>query len=447
MLNNLFRLLQPGIRVKRWILVVLIGMVSFAVGFTLLTERYGPFHYDVWVVVYWLTKGWVWGPPTSVVIGISIGLIALSFFLVWFGMRKVVRIFAQAAAANPGAATKDLVQVLVDRQRPETQLRVVGMGGGTGLSTLLRGLKEYPVDLTAIVTVSDDGGSSGRLRNDMDMPPPGDIRHCLTALAEAEPLMEVLFQHRFAVGGAFLNGHSLGNLIIAGLQEITGDFQQAIREASRVLAVRGRVLPSTNRPLMLKAVMADGSIVSGETAITGCGCIIQEITLDPPNSLPLPETLEAISEADVIIVGPGSVYTSLLPNLLIPGVADALVASPAIKIFVCNVMTQPGESDGFTASRHLEAVLEHLGCPNPFHYAVVNLQRPPQDVMALYEEKGQHFVEPDLARLRALGTIPLTAALLADLHLARHDHAKLARCILEHVAREARWPKLLRRRK
>ncbi len=442
----MFRWLHPGIRLKRWLLLIAAGMFLFAIGLDLLVQRWGPFHYAVWVVTYWVTRGWVWGPPASVIFGVAAFLFLASIGLVWFGARSLVGTFLQAAAAHPGVPTKDLVRVLVERQHPTSQLNVVGMGGGTGLSTLLRGLKEYPVELTAVVTVSDDGGSSGRLRNGMDMPPPGDIRHCLTALAETEPLMEVLFQHRFAVGGADLHGHSLGNLIIAGLQEITGDFQQAIREASRVLAVRGRVLPSTNRPLVLRAEMEDGTVITGETAITGCGCIIKEITLDPPDAAPLPETLEAISRADVIIVGPGSVYTSLLPNLLIPGVADALVASPAIKIFVCNVMTQPGESDGFTASRHLEALLEHLDCPNPFHYAVVNLQRPPQEVMAIYEEKGQHFVEPDLAALRALGTIPLTAALLADLHLARHDHAKLARCILEHVAREARWPKLLKRR-
>jgi uncharacterized cofD-like protein len=440
----MLRLLQPGIHVKRWLLILLVGMIGFALGLAFLVRPELTPQQALWHAWYGLTHQEM---PRSAPTYAGVLFLVMSFFLVWFGLRNLVHLFAGVAAANPGGANKDLVQALLDRHRTTPLLRVVGLGGGTGLSTLLRGLKEYPVELTAVVTVSDDGGSSGRLRTDMDMPPPGDIRHCLTALAETEPLMEGLFQHRFAVNGASLDGHSLGNLIIAGLQEITGDFQQAIREASKVLAVRGRVLPSTNRPLVLKAIMEDGREVVGETAITGCGCTIREVYLDPPDAAPLPETMEALREADVIIVGPGSVYTSLLPNLLIPGVADALIASPAIKIFVCNVMTQPGESDGFTASRHLEAVLEHLPCPNPFHYAVVNLQRPPQDVMALYEEKGQHFVEPDLARLRTLGTIPLTAALLADLHLARHDHVKLARCILEHVAREARWPKLLKRRK
>ncbi len=440
----MLRLLQPGIRLKRWLLIMLVGMLAFAVGFVLITHHDGPFHYALWIATIPLTGGEM---PLALPAATGAGFLVISLFLVWFSLRKVVRVFAQAAAGNPNGATKDLVQVLVDRRPSASLLRVVGMGGGTGLSTLLRGLKEYPVELTAVVTVSDDGGSSGRLRAGLDMPPPGDIRHCLTALAEAEPLMERLFHHRFSVDGTELNGHSLGNLIIAGLQEITGDFQQAISEASRVLAVRGRVLPSTNRPLVLKAMMADGREVVGETAITGCGCVIREVTLAPPDATPLPETLEALEEADVIIVGPGSVYTSLLPNLLIPGVVEALIASPAIKIFVCNVMTQPGETDGFTAARHLEVVLDHLPCENPFHYAVVNLQRPPLDVMADYEQMGQRFVEPDLARIRALGVTPLTAALLADIHLARHDPDKLARCILEHVAREARWPKLLKRRK
>ncbi|HEY3376290.1 MAG TPA: uridine diphosphate-N-acetylglucosamine-binding protein YvcK, partial [Armatimonadota bacterium] len=302
-------------------------------------------------------------------------------------------------------------------------------------------------DLTAVVTVSDDGGSSGRLRSDLDMPPPGDLRNCLVALAEAEPLMENLFQHRFPAHGANLDGHSLGNLIIAGMSEITGDFLEAIKAVSRVLAVRGRVLPTANQALVLKATLADGRVVRGETAITASRSTIVSIEVEPADVQPLPEVLEAMWDADIIIVGPGSVYSSLLPNLLVPGMAEALTNAPAIKIFVCNVMTQPGESDHFTASRHLQAVLEQFPYKNPFHYAIVNLQRPPQEVMAVYEGNGQQFVEPDLARLLALGTAPVTGSMLQEAHLARHDPEKLARCILERVAADIRWPELLRRRK
>ena len=227
---------------------------------------------------------------------------------------------------------------------------------------------------------------------------------------------------------------------------MTGDFQEAIRKASEVLAVRGHVLPSANRPLVLQATMSDGAVVEGETAIVAYDGTIASLRVLPPEVAPLPEVLEALREADVIVLGPGSVYSSLLPNLLIPGMAEALAESSALKFFICNVMTQPGETDCYSAARHLEAVLRHLPCDNPFDFAVVNLQRPGPDVMALYADKQQEFVEPDLARIRGVGTMPVTGHLLADLHLARHDPEKLARCILETVARATNWPGVLAKR-
>jgi len=432
-------------RLKRYILVMVAGMLLFGFGISLTMNSRLDLQQGMWQVWVWFSNH---SMPERVPMVTGLVLLIGGVVLVVAGTRRLIRSFIQAV--NPGATPKQLLNALVDQRQTMPRLRVLGIGGGTGLSTLLRGLKSYPVDLTVIVTVSDDGGSSGRLRTDLDMPPPGDLRNCLVALAEAEPLMERLFQHRFAPGAgegsSCLGGHSVGNLIIAGLSEITGDFHQAIQETSRVLAVRGRVLPSANRPLGLKATMADGSVICGETAITAAHGEITSISIDPPDAEPLPEALEAIREADVIILGPGSVFSSLVPNLLIPGMADVLVASPAIKLFICNVMTQPGESDDFTASRHLEAVLQHLTCGNPFHFAIVNLQRPAQDVLAIYAEEGQQFVEPDLARIRALGVIPITGHLLADTHLARHDHDKLAHCIIETLAREANWPEVLRRR-
>jgi uncharacterized cofD-like protein len=310
---------------------------------------------------------------------------------------------------------------------------VVGIGGGTGLANLLRGLKSHSVELTAVVNVSDDGGSSGRLRQELDMPPPGDVRSCLVALAETEPLMERLFQHRFLESTGHLNGHNLGNLIMAALQEMTGDFQHAVREASRVLAIRGQVLPSAAQALVLKAAMADGSVVEGETAIVAHPCPIKRVSVEPQHVEALPEVVQAIHDAEVVIVGPGSIYTSLLPNLVISGMAEALASSPATRVFVCNVMTQPGETDGFDAARHLEAVLEHLPGDNPFDYVVVNLQRPSAAVLFLYADQGQRFVEPNLERIRSLGSLPLTGHLLADMHLARHDPGKLARAIMDQV--------------
>jgi len=429
-LQSMYRLLLPGLSIKRWILVNIAGMVIFAAGLSLaLWSRMAS---RDWLARLWHTAA-PRGIPESVPPLLGTLLIALGLGLVAWGTRRLIRSFTHAA--NPATTGREVVKSLLSERNTAPKVRIVGIGGGTGLATLLRGLKAYPVELTAIVTVSDDGGSSGRLRADLDMPPPGDIRNCLVALAEAEPLMEQLFLHRFAHSSKDLNGHSLGNLIIAGLSEMTGDFEEAIRKASQVLAVRGRVLPSANRPLVLQAVMTDGAVVEGETAIVAYGGPIRSLQVLPPDVMPLPEALEAIRDADVVILGPGSIYSSLLPNLLIPGMAEALAAAPAIKIFVCNVMTQPGETDDFSAARHLEAVLQHLPGENPFQFAVVNLQRPSPDVMALYAERQQQFVEPDLARLRALGTTPVTGHLLADLHLARHDPDKLALCILAAIAR------------
>jgi len=429
----MYRLLLPGLSIKRWILVNIAGMVLFTAGLSLaFWARVPPRD--------WLARLWFVAtarelpqnmplPAGAVLIGLGLGLAA-------WGARRLIRSFTHAA--NPATTGHEVVKALLGERGSAPRVRIVGIGGGTGLATLLRGLKTYPVELTAIVTVSDDGGSSGRLRVDLDMPPPGDIRNCLVALADAEPLMEQLFQHRFARSSKDLNGHSLGNLIIAGLSEMTGDFKEAIHKASQVLAVRGRVLPSANRPLVLRATMTDGAVVEGETAITAYAGAIDSLRVIPSDITPLPEALDALYDADVIILGPGSVYSSLLPNLLIPGMAEALAASRAVKIFVCNVMTQPGETDHYSAARHLEAVLRHLPGDNPFHYAIVNLQRPSPEVIALYADKRQQFVEPDLARLRALGTTPITGHLLADLHLARHDSENLARCILETIARKRR---------
>jgi len=226
------------------------------------------------------------------------------------------------------------------------QLRIVVIGGGTGLSVLLRGLKHEPVHITAIVTVADDGGSSGRLREEMDMLPPGDIRNVLTALADTEPLMEKVMQYRFSTGTG-LAGHNLGNLLLAAMNEITGDFVTAVKTLSGVLAVRGDVLPASTQSIRLKAEMTDGSLVVGESQIPLTGKEIKRVFLDPEDAVPLSEALLAIAEADAILIGPGSLYTSILPNLLVRGLFAAIKRSPAPKIYICNVMTQPGETDGY----------------------------------------------------------------------------------------------------
>ena len=241
--------------------------------------------------------------------------------------------------------------------------KVVVIGGGTGLSVLLRGLKRHPIDISAIVTVADDGGSSGRLRDSLDIPPPGDIRNVLAALSEVEPLVEQMFQHRFETTNE-LSGHALGNLIIAALASITGDFVHAIQEMSRVLNVKGKVLPSANQKVILNAEMEDGTIVTGESTIPKAGKKIKRVFLQPDGIQPLSETIRAIREADLIVMGPGSLYTSILPNLLVPRIGEEVCKSKAKKMYICNIMTQAGETLNYSASDHVKALYEHLGSPS-----------------------------------------------------------------------------------
>ena len=242
------------------------------------------------------------------------------------------------------------------------QPRVVIIGGGTGLPVLLRGLKHYPVDITAIVTVADDGGSSGRLRDELNIPPPGDVRNVLAALSDVEPLIEEMFQHRFKSSNE-LSGHSLGNLILAAMTSITGDFMYAIQEMSKVLNVHGNVLPAANQSVVLHAELEDGTIISGESKIPFSGKRIKRVFLTPDTIQPLPETIQAIRNADLIIIGPGSLYTSILPNLLVPQIGEEVCEAKAKKVYICNLMTQAGETHDFTASDHVNAIYDHMGKP------------------------------------------------------------------------------------
>ncbi|WP_188882012.1 gluconeogenesis factor YvcK family protein [Alicyclobacillus cellulosilyticus] len=314
--------------------------------------------------------------------------------------------------------------------------RIVAIGGGTGLSVILRGLKEFPVDLTAVVTVADDGGSSGRLRSDLAMPPPGDIRNCLVALADTEPLLERLLQFRFPAGEG-LAGHSFGNLFLAAMTHIMGDFESAIRETSRVLAVRGRVLPAVREDVKLRAILEDGSVVEGESNIPKAGKRIERVELVPADARPLPEVLQAIQEADAIVVGPGSLYTSVLPNLLVPGLADAIAASQAKKIYVCNVMTQPGETDHFTASQHVEVIYRHVG-RRLFDYILVNAASLPEEALAKYRAQNAHPVFVDIEALARLGLRVIARNFVHYATYARHDSRLIAEQVVSLIGYERR---------
>ena len=325
------------------------------------------------------------------------------------------------------------------------KLRVVAIGGGTGLSTLLRGLKRYvpapqPIadpayshlpclirDLTAIVTVTDDGSSSGRLREDLKMLPPGDVRNCMVALSEDEHLLSRLFQHRFEQGD--LGGHSFGNIFVAALSAITGDFAQAVQMSSQILATRGRIFPSTTVNATLTARMDDGSLVHGETAISASKRSIAELMLQPADAGPLPETLEAIAQADLITLGPGSLYTSLICNLLVHGIPEALAASNATRVYICNLMTQANESLGLTASQHIEKIFNHAGA-RIFDYALINTAPIRAEALAQYAREGQSPIEPDLARIRSLGVEPITGNFVHEDTVLRHSYDFVAETVL-----------------
>ena len=322
-------------------------------------------------------------------------------------------------------------------------LRVVSLGGGTGLSTLLRGLKKYVVepgvariaqnalaigDLAAIVTVTDDGGSSGRLRKEFNILPPGDIRNCLVALSEDEAMLSRLFQHRFGTGES-LAGHNFGNLFLAALTGVTGDFAQAVREASHILATRGTIYPSTRSNVQLDGWMDDGSRVRGETSITASQKRIVELKLVPHNAKPLPETLEAIAKADLITIGPGSLFTSLIPNLLVHGIPEAIAASKAAKVFVCNLMQQANESLGLTACDHIRAIRKHAR-RKLFDFALVNNQPVSAGLLARYESEGQGQVACDTEAIEDFGVHCIADNFLYEGDVARHDTEKVAIALL-----------------
>ena len=308
-------------------------------------------------------------------------------------------------------------------------IRIVSIGGGTGLSALLRGLKTCNAELSAIVAVTDDGGSSGRLREELGALPPGDIRNCMIALSEDEHLMSRLFRFRFSsVGG--LHGHSFGNLFLTAMAEVTGDFAEAVHLASEVLAIKGVIYPATNANVSLRAELEDGSWVTGETRITASRQRIRRIHLDPPDAHPLPAALEAIKSAAVITIGPGSLYTSLIPNLLVKEVIGAVLASRATKIYIQNIMTQPGETDHYTAADHVQALADH--CEGVlFPTILLNDRLPSADILKRYETEDAFLVRTDLERLRSMGLNVVEHDLLEEGGVIRHDPARLARVVFE----------------
>ena len=319
--------------------------------------------------------------------------------------------------------------------RREQGPKVVAIGGGTGLSTMLRGLKNHTKNLTAIVTVADDGGGSGMLRQDLGMPPPGDIRHCMEALANAEPQMQELLTYRFPAGSGKLTGQSFGNLLLAALNGMSDTFDEAVDKMSQVLAITGRVLPVTNENVSLEATFENGTRVLGESKISDFkkaqDCRIQSMRLLPEHPRALPEALRAIGEADLILLGPGSLYTSVIPNLLVDGVADAVRAARGLKMYICNIMTQDGETEGMTASDHVKALLDHSG-PGLIDLCLCNSAPVRPGLVERYKEEDAAPIVVDRAAIEALGVEVVERPLASEtLNYARHSFARLSAAIMD----------------
>ncbi len=332
-------------------------------------------------------------------------------------------------------------------QHRSRTVRIVALGGGTGLSAVLRGLKQYvaerkkpgpnrPIsDLAAVVTVTDDGGSSGRLRKEYRVLPPGDIRNCMVALSKDEHLLGQLFQYRFPAGRG-LAGHSFGNLFLTALTNVTGDFSRAVRVSAQVLAIRGRIYPSTEQNVTLQAVLEDGAVVAGETAISRSRKRIARVRLVPRRVRPVPEVLEALRRADLILVGPGSLYTSIIPNLLVDKVADTIARSRATRVYIANLMTQPGETDCYSVADHVRAIYDHTR-PGLFDFVVINRTPISPRLLRRYRRQGAEPVDPSFDELARLGLRHVTANLLQQEGVVRHDELRLTRLLLDRFVKRA----------
>ncbi len=431
--RQLRKWLAPGIGIKRWFVLLLFGMGLLGLGVSFLArELYltvtlpDAFYYITLQFLPYAVRGAV--------------LIGLALLCIGIGIGKFTSGLVVAARSSDSRAgvEEPLVELLHRQRFAGRGIRVVCMGGGTGLSVLLRGLKAYTDNLSAVVSVGDDGGSSGRLRRDLGIIPPGDLRNCIAALADAEPLMTRLFQYRFPEGsGNGLEGHSFGNLFIVAMSDVAGSMEEAIHETGRVLAVRGKILPSTLENIRLAAMTADGEKIRGESSITEAGQRIAQLNLEPQHPDAYPETLNAIRNADLIVVGPGSLFTSVLPNLLVPDLRLAFQESAAMKLYVSNVATQHGETDHFTVQDHVRVIADHIGGV-PFDAVVANSNSRAR------LPRGWKSEPVHIAREGAESRLPEPLRIIeADIvdtgNRYRHDSAKLADAIMTayHEGREA----------
>ncbi len=421
--------LAPGLSVKRWLLMSAVGVVLTVLGFAILI-RLTPVFYVIQLVQLLLQV------VTQYVPGYMRGLlvIGLGLLLVWWGQSRTLGSITEVLMPE---GNDELVDRLLTHRRLHRGAKIVAVGGGTGLSTLLRGLKEYSANITAVVTVADDGGSSGRLRREMGGLPPGDIRNCLAALADQEKLITELFQYRFRTGDG-LAGHSFGNLFLSAMSEITNGWEEAIATSSQVLAIRGQVLPATLSDVRLWAEFEDGQRIEGESQISAAGGKIVKIGCTPSRPPALPSVLKAIAEADFIILGPGSLYTSVIPNLLVPDIIAAIARRRDIpRIYVCNIMSQPGETTGYRVSDHIKAIDAAAG-RRLFDAVLVQKQPPTAAAQHHYSYENSHPINTDRDELMRLGCRVILANVMEEdpkTHLVRHSSERLARVLVRWYGR------------
>jgi uncharacterized cofD-like protein len=406
-ISNILKWLYPGMGVKRWVGLSAFGVILLVLGSSRLRSE------EFWIL-----------QTLDLVVLIS-GIIILIL-----GIRRLMQSFINAVIPIAKGDT-ELVDILYQRKQLARGPKIVAVGGGTGLSVLLTGLKEYSSNITAIVTVADDGGSSGRLRQQFDILPPGDIRNCLVALADASTLMRDLFQFRFEQGSEWA-GHNFGNLFITVMTRLTGDFEKAIKETSKVLALRGQVIPSTLNNVTLIAQHKDGTTTEGEDKIPKSNLAIEKVFLRPESSEATPEAIKAIEQADIIVLGPGSLYTSIIPNLLIKDITQAIVGSRAIKAYVCNAMTQYGETDGYNASTHIKILITHSH-PGVINYCIVNSGRPPEEILRRYEKENAYPVVADTKNIVNMGYRVIEDDIVSTDEVIRHDPQKLAKIIMNFL--------------
>ncbi len=419
--NRWFKWLSPGLFVKRWLLLSAAGFCLAVLGGAIwvkLTPVYrllGLFsrflEFLTQVVPHYISGPLVLGAGA---------------FLVLWGQSRTVGSITNVLQPD---GDEELVDMLINRRRLNKGPRIVAIGGGTGLSTLLRGLKHYSSNITAIVTVADDGGSSGRLRREIGVLPPGDIRNCLAALADEEKLLTELFQYRFEAG-AGLSGHSFGNLFLTAMSEITGDLEQAVTASSQVLAIRGKVLPATLSDVSLWAEMADGRLIEGESNIPLANGRIRTVGCIPANPPALPDAIAAIESADYIVIGPGSLYTSIIPNLLVPEIVTAIAKAKVPRIYVCNIMTQPGETETYSVADHIRAIDQACG-KKTFDAVLVQRKKPPEEMLEHYAKENSHPVVVDREAITGLGRRVVIANIMDEAATSvRHDSQQLARVLL-----------------